>query len=360
MRIGIAALAGALWLVLPAHGWAHEIQPAFLELRQSDATTFHVIWKVPSRGNVAAGIELVLPAKCRRTSETVSFRTRTDLVERFTLDCPGGLVGERIAIEGPLAKLLDVLVRIVRPDGTARVVRLTPADPALVIEAAPSRWRTAASYLRLGLDHILMGVDHLLFVLGLLLLVRGPGDGARGTREAGAIPSHLATRTSHLSSRTSTLIKTITSFTIAHSITLAIATLGYASAPLPPLNAAIALSILFLGPEIMRFRRGQSSLTIEHPWVVAFAFGLLHGFGFASGLTALGLPAGEIPWALLLFNVGVETGQLLFVMLILLLERSFRTLEIRWPQWAVALPPYTIGTLGAYWTIQRIVLMFAR
>jgi hypothetical protein len=153
------------------------------------------------------------------------------------------------------------------------------------------------------------------------------------------------------------LVKTITAFTVAHSITLAIATLGYASAPLPPLNAAIALSILFLGPEIVRVWRGQTSFTIRHPWVVAFAFGLLHGFGFASGLTAMGLPQREIPLALLLFNVGVEAGQLLFVLLILALERSFRLLEIRWPRVVQVLPGYAVGTLGAFWTIQRTVIL---
>jgi len=158
------------------------------------------------------------------------------------------------------------------------------------------------------------------------------------------------------------LLKTISAFTLAHSITLAIATLGYASAPAPPLNAAIALSILFLGPEIVRVWRGETSFTIRHPWVVAFAFGLLHGFGFASGLTAMGLPPAEIPLALLLFNVGVEIGQLFFVALIVGLERSFRALEIRWPRWAEALPGYTVGALGAFWTIQRafILLVGAR
>jgi hypothetical protein len=145
---------------------------------------------------------------------------------------------------------------------------------------------------------------------------------------------------------------------VAHSITLAIATLGFASAPVPPLNAAIALSILFLGPEIVRRWRGQTSFTIRHPWVVAFAFGPLHGFGFASGLTVMGLPKAEIPLALLLFNVGVEIGQIFFVGMIVALERAFHTLEIRWPRLIEALPGYTVGSLGAYWTIQRIALLF--
>ena len=175
----------------------------------------------------------------------------------------------------------------------------------------------------------LLGADHLLFVLGLLLIV---------------------------SSRWM-LVKTITSFTVAHSVTLAVATLGWASAPLPPLNAAIALSILFLGPEIVRTWRGESSFTIRHPWVVAFAFGLLHGFGFASGLAAMGLPRAEIPVALLLFNLGVELGQLAFVLLVVLLERSFRVLEVRWPRLVQRLPGYAVGTLGAFWTIQRTLIL---
>lgn len=153
------------------------------------------------------------------------------------------------------------------------------------------------------------------------------------------------------------LLKTITSFTLAHSLTLAIATLGYASAPVQPLNAAIALSILFLGPEVVRVWRGETSFTIRHPWVVAFAFGLLHGFGFASGLTAMGLPKVEIPLALFLFNAGVEIGQLLFVFLVLAIAWSFRQLEIRWARWAEALPGYAVGTLGAFWTIQRTALL---
>jgi hypothetical protein len=125
-----------------------------------------------------------------------------------------------------------------------------------------------------------------------------------------------------------------------------------------PLNAAIALSILFLGPEIVRVWRGETSFTIRHPWVVAFAFGLLHGFGFASGLSMIGLARAEIPIALLLFNVGVEIGQISFVILILLIERSFRVLEIRWPSWVELVPGYTVGSLGAFWTLQRTVMMF--
>ncbi len=184
-------------------------------------------------------------------------------------------------------------------------------------------------FLKLGVEHIWFGVDHLLFVFGLLILVQSRWM----------------------------LLKTITAFTVAHSITLGLATFGYAHLPGPLLNAAIALSILILGVEIVRSGRGKTSVTILYPWIVAFAFGLLHGFSFASGLSALSLPAASIPLALVMFNVGVEIGQVSFVLLVLLLERSFRQLEIRWPRWIQALPGYTVGSLGAFWTIQRAAML---
>jgi hydrogenase/urease accessory protein HupE len=187
-----------------------------------------------------------------------------------------------------------------------------------VVQGRRPSLEVAYEYVRLGAEHILLGIDHLLFVLGLLLIVRDRW----------------------------LLLKTITAFTVAHSLTLGMATLGYANAPVPPLNAAIALSILFLGPEIARSWRGETSFTIRRPWLVAFAFGLLHGFSFASGLTTIGLPQAEIPLALFLFNVGVEIGQMACVALILLLERSFHVLEIRWPWWAELIPGYTVGALG--------------
>ena len=216
------------------------------------------------------GIYVELPATAPTSTEPRGSMVNNAFTERWTVKCAGGLSGGTIHIAGLSATVIDVLVRLERLDGRTQVIRLTPSSPSFVVEAAPSRWRVAATYLRLGTDHILTGVDHLLFVLGLLLIV--------GNRW--------------------TLFKTITAFTVAHSITLAVATLGYACAPLPPLNAAIALSILFLGPEIVRVWRGQTSLTIRYPWVVAFAFGLLHGFGFASGLKATGLPQTDIAWAL--------------------------------------------------------------
>jgi hypothetical protein len=209
------------------------------------------------------------------------------LIERRLIDAGGsGLAGKRIEFVGLQATIADVLVRVQMHDGRELTTLVRPSQAWVEIAVSRGLLAVAGAYFKVGIEHILFGVDHLLFILGLLFIVK---DRWR-------------------------LVKTISSFTVAHSITLAIATLGYARAPGPPLTAAIALSILFLGPEIVRAQRGETSLTIRHPWVIAFAFGLQHGFGFASGLSTMGLPRAEIPLALLLFNLGVEAGQILFVL----------------------------------------------
>ena len=322
-------LAAALALGAASPASAHETRPGFLELRESDPTTYSLLWKRPTGGEVEIQIAPVVPEGCRLATPDRQQLTPGAVLVRGTLTCEGGLAGKTLRIAGLETTITDVLVRVHHADGRLESHLLKPGNPAVALGAMTTAWQRSASYLRLGIEHILLGIDHLLFVLGLLLIVTGRW----------------------------TLVKTITAFTIAHSITLAIATLGYASVPVPPLNVAIALSILFLGPEIVRRWRGQTSFTIRHPWVVAFAFGLLHGFGFASGLKTMGLPQAEIPLALLLFNVGVEIGQIFFVGMIVALERAFRTLEIRWPRLVEALPGYTVGSLGAYWTMQRLVLM---
>jgi hydrogenase/urease accessory protein HupE len=305
------------------------VRPGFLELREQTDGSYSMLWKQPSGGEVEIRIAPVFPQECRFVSRDRQQLTPGALISRGTLVCKDGLAGKSITIAGLETTITDVLVRVHHADGRLESHLLRPASPQVTLGGSTTGGERVLAYLRLGVQHILLGVDHLLFVLGLLLIVRG----------------------------TRPLVKTITAFTLAHSITLAIATLGYASAPALPLNAAIALSILFLGPEIVRSWRGETSFTIRHPWVVAFAFGLLHGFGFASGLTAMGLPQAEIPLALLLFNVGVEAGQLLFVALVLLLARSFRTLQVRWPRPVELLPGYAVGSLGAFWTIQRLFIL---
>ena len=311
---------------------AHELQPAFLELKETTPERYAVLWKLPSLGeasDVRMPLMPVFPETCRQLADARSDRAGTAWIFTANLECKGGLAGRMLAIDGLEAFSTDVLVRVQHADGSVETHLLKPVQPQVTLRAADDARRGAWAYLYLGIEHILLGVDHLLFVLGLLLIVQNRW----------------------------TLVKTVTAFTVAHSITLAVATFGIAQVPAAPLNAAIALSILFLGPEIVRRWRGGTSFTIRHPWVVAFAFGLLHGFGFASGLAQLGLPQGEIPLALLLFNVGVEIGQLAFVLLVLLLERSFRLLQIHWPVVVQRFPGYLVGTLGAFWTIQRVIVL---
>ena len=328
MRRRVLAALGLALACAPA-ALAHEARPGFLELRETGPETYALLWKKPSGGEVEIQIAPVVPEGCRLATSDRQPLSPGAVIVRGTLTCAGGLAGKTIEIAGLPATITDVLVRLHHADGRLESHLLRPATPSVTLGGVTTAGERSLGYVQLGVQHILLGVDHLLFVLGLLLIV----------------------------SDRWMLVKTITSFTLAHSLTLAIATLGYASAPLPPLNAAIALSILFLGPEIARRWRGQSSFTIRHPWVVAFAFGLLHGFGFASGLSAMGLPQAEIPLALLLFNVGVEIGQVAFVLLLVLLERSFHLLEVRWPRLVERLPGYAVGTLGAFWAIQRTLVL---
>jgi len=313
----------------PAPAAAHEVRPGYLELRETAPGVFRVLWKKPARGDMILKIDPVFPDSCAVAGIGSGTIRGGAYVARATLECEGGLTGKTIEIAGLEATLTDVLVKVYYANGLEETHLVHPNSTSAVIGGPGSVVQRIGAYARLGIQHIALGVDHLLFVLGLLLIVSSP----------------------------MMLLKTITSFTLAHSITLGIATLGFANAPALPLNAVIALSILFLGPEIVRVWRGETSFTIRHPWVVAFAFGLLHGFGFASGLTAMGLPQTEIPLALLFFNVGVELGQLAFVLFVLALVRSFRTLEIRWPRWAELFPGYAVGTLGAFWFIQRTVIL---
>jgi hydrogenase/urease accessory protein HupE len=327
----VLVLSAGLALAGARAAFAHESRPGFLELRETGPETYSFLWKKPSGGEIEIQIAPVIPKQCRLVTPDRQQLTPGAVIVRGTLTCTGGLAGKTISIAGLEATVTDVLVRLHHADGRLESHLLRPATPSVTLGGVTTPAERALGYVQLGIQHILLGGDHLLFILGLMLIV----------------------------SNRWMLVKTITAFTLAHSITLAVATLGYARAPLPPLNAAIALSILFLGPEIVRTWRGETSFTIRHPWVVAFAFGLLHGFGFASGLTAMGLPTAEIPLALLLFNVGVELGQLAFVLFVILLQRSFRLLEVRWPRFVEHLPGYAVGTLGAYWTIQRTLVLLA-
>lgn len=323
-------VVAALLAVASGAAQAHEVRPAYLELKEVGADTYELLWKVPARGEDRRfGLHLRVPGHCRPASPAKQVFTGGAHVERSRIVCPGGLAGGEIRIEGLAATLTDALVRIAWADGASQVARLTPDAASMRVAAAPSGATVARTYLALGIEHILLGVDHLLFVLALLLVVKG------GRR----------------------LVATVTAFTVAHSITLALASLGLVHVPAAPVEAVIALSIVFVAAEIVHARQGREGLAARAPWVVAFAFGLLHGFGFAGALAEIGLPQGHIPLALLLFNVGVELGQLLFIATALGAAAVIGHARVRLPHWAGLVPPYAIGSVAMLWVIQRIAVL---
>jgi hydrogenase/urease accessory protein HupE len=323
---------------------AHEVRPAYLQLHQVDAETYDVVWKVPGRGDMRLGLDVALPAASVNLAPPRGVFAGEAYTQRWRFRRAGGLAGDTIGIDGLAATVTDVLVRIERLDGTTQVTRLSAAQPSFVVEAAPSRAEVAKTYLVLGIGHILGGVDHLLFVLGLLLLVRGWRR----------------------------VLATVTAFTIAHSLTLAAATLGFVHVPQKPVEAVIALSIVFVAAEILRLRKrdmaarnatvASTDVSARWPWIVAFAFGLLHGFGFAGALSEVGLPQAAIPVALLFFNVGVEVGQLLFIGAVFLFVAATRWIvrrsRVETGGRTLALlrfvPPYAIGGIAMFWVIQRV------
>lgn len=325
--LAAAACAVAAWCATMASGHAHEVRPAYLEIVERAPETYDVLFKVPAAGeDLRFGLYLQLPADAERVGPPRGEFAGRAHVERARIRRPGGLDGGEIAVEGLSATLTDVLVRLERLDGSTTTLRLTPDRPSFVVTAAPGGLAVALAYARLGVEHILLGVDHLLFVLALLVLV----DGWRR------------------------LAWTITAFTVAHSITLAAATLGWVAVPPPPVEAVIALSIVFVAGEILRSRQERPGLARRSPWLVAFTFGLLHGFGFAGALGEIGLPQREVPLALLSFNVGVEVGQLLFVGAVLLLARVPALLRWRVPAWWPQALAYGVGGVAMSWVFERV------
>jgi hydrogenase/urease accessory protein HupE len=321
-------LVGALGYSASSHG--HALQPGYLELRLIDKDQYAAVWKTPAISGRPMAITAQLPVSCDPRMPGQSVWDGTAYVARWTTSCPGGLEGGVIHVDGLDQTSTDVLVRFDFTDGTSQAHRLTASDPSFTVPSQPNSLEVARTYFLFGVEHILLGIDHLLFVLALLLLVKG----------------------------TRRIIATVTAFTLAHSITLAGATLGFVHMPGPPIEAAIALSIAFVASEIIHSRQGRPGLTERYPWVVAFTFGLLHGFGFSGALTEIGLPQNSIPIALLFFNIGVEIGQLLFIACVFATIAVARqiTRRVSVPQvaWAWAVPPYAIGSLAVFWVIQRI------
>jgi hydrogenase/urease accessory protein HupE len=306
---------------------AHELQPSSFEVRQLTSERYELIWRAPIYYGKPHPAKLQLPDNWQTIGEPRVRRLSDSHLHRRVVNVPGGDIdGATIRFAGLEATITDVFVRISWLNGVETTAVARPGQPWFEIQGQRSTWQVAGDYTLLGIEHILSGYDHLTFVLALLLIVSGWRR----------------------------LLLTVTSFTLAHSITLAAATLGLLWLPGPPIEATIALSILFLASELVKVRRGYTSLTARYPWIVAFIFGLLHGFGFAGALTEVGLPQNEIPLALLMFNVGVELGQLMFIAVILVLIGILRRIRKVWPVWIQQLPAYCIGGLAAFWLIERV------
>jgi hydrogenase/urease accessory protein HupE len=311
----------------PATASAHEVRPAYLQLRQTGTDTYDALWKVPALGDtMRLSLYLQLPQACSNLKQPHGFFANNAYTEQWSVQCQGGLAGSTIRIEGLTATLTDVLVRVERLDSSSQVTRVTSSSPSFVVEAMPRRFEVARTYLVLGIEHILTGVDHLLFVSGLLLLV----------------------------TRTRSLFLTVSAFTLSHTVTLTLATLGFVHVPPAPVEAVIALSILFVAWEVLRKSSNPNGLAQRKPWLVAFSFGLLHGLGFAGGLSAAGLPTAHIPLALGFFSAGVEVGHFLFVGSALLIIAALRHWMSRFPPWSWRIAPYAIGSCASFWLIARL------
>jgi hypothetical protein len=318
--------------------FAHRLSPAFFGLNETAPDTFDVQWKVSISGGLAAVLEPQVPEGCKLAEDVRTYVVDDVRFQHAALSCDGGLAGKAFTVNGLPQTQTDVLLRVDYLDGSASNQRLTPWQPIVTIPERPSSLEVVRTYTVLGVEHILLGIDHLLFVLALLLLVRG----------------------------VKRLIATVTAFTVAHSVTLGAATLGFVHVPSAPVEAIIALSILFLASELARrhaYLPGavtpEADLTERFPWLVAFSFGLLHGFGFAGALSEVGVPDRAVPLALLFFNVGVEIGQLLFIAAVLgfgWLVR--RTLAQGVPKGWQRATAYGIGSVAAFWVVERTLAIF--
>ncbi|WP_343059597.1 HupE/UreJ family protein [Mycoplana azooxidifex] len=322
----MAVIAG--FLALAGAATAHEIRPAYLQIDELGANRYKIVWRTPMLSGMRLPVALRFPDSVRNVT-TAEREIPDSFVETRVIETAGGtLSGKRVEFVGLQATITDVLVRVHMLDGAVTITMIHPSQPWVDVASRPERIAVVKTFIIHGIEHILFGYDHLIFVLALMFI-------ARSWRA---------------------LLLTVTAFTAAHSITLTLATLGFVHVPGPPVEAAIAFSILLLACEIIRIQKGQTSLTAQQPWLVAFAFGLLHGLGFAGALADLALPSGDIPLALLFFNIGVEVGQLMFIAAVIALVGLVRL--VPYPpsagRRAFLAATYMIGTMASFWFIERL------
>ena len=330
--LGLVVALLLLGLAWPAA--ADEFRPAYLQLTQTGAESYDVLWRSPALDEYTPlKLRPVFPAEVRERGNRHSSYAAGILRQHWRIEVPGGLDGKAIAFPGLVESRVDVLVRLQRLDGSTQLERILPTRPEFTATASPGAHEVAWTYTVIGIEHILLGFDHLLFVLALVMIVRS----------------------------TRRLLITITAFTVAHSITLSLATLGVLHVPGPPVEAIIALSIVFVAGEIIHQRQGREGIASRRPWVVAFAFGLLHGLGFAGALAEVGLPENAIPLALLFFNIGVEIGQVLFIVVALAIYKLLSKLVAGRIDLARLAPvqAYVIGGIASYWVFERVTGFWA-
>jgi hydrogenase/urease accessory protein HupE len=304
---------------------ADELRPGYLEFTQVSARDWTLIWKSPVRGGFTASMQPVLPDGCQTGDPPFREFSGGTVITTFAIVCAGDVAGRSIGLDNFDTAQSDVLVRVAPLRRPAQALRLTPAAPRAVIRAKPDRWQVAWTYFITGIDHIVFGYDHLLFVVALVLLLSGFW----------------------------TVVKAVTAFTVAHSLTLIGTTLGLVGLPQRPVESVIALSILFLAVEIVKRKPGEQRLSERIPWVVAFGFGLLHGFGFAGALQEIGLPESDVPTALLTFNLGVEAGQVAIVAATAVLLAILQKWSASMQSIIIKAATYTIGIIASFWSIER-------
>jgi len=319
-----------VWIFFLSSVLADEIRPAFLELTQQNKTSYKVLWKKPSQGEAKRALKLepLFPKSAKIIGVKKITKTLSATLESYVLEESGALINQPITIQGLEATSSDVLVRVHYMDGETEFIRVLPEAPNFTLTHESGFINMASTYFILGVEHILEGFDHLLFVLALLLLV----------------------------GNIRVLIWTITAFTVAHTITLMLASLEFIHLSSRAVEATIALSIVFVAAEVIYAMRGSEHITKKYPWVIAFGFGLIHGLGFAEALKEIGLPQNEIVPSLIFFNIGVEVGQLLFVMAILLFVWIFKSLIEKHVYVYKMGMSYIIGIIATFWFLQRVLV----
>lgn len=321
-----------IFILISSVAQAHPMAPSLLEIVERAPGASMVLWKTPIARVPGVNLEPVMPANCQRVGDVTSKVVATAREDRWQISCGVSLVGSQIEVTGLSNLQSNVILRVVLQDGRNYQVVLNSQSPRFVVPEHPCVSDVFKNYLVMGALHILTGWDHLLFILGLILLVK--------SRKM--------------------LLWTITAFTMSHSVTLSLAALGYIHVWPAAVESLIALSILVLAVELTRPQTGKGTFFHRYPWVMSFSFGLLHGLGFAGGLAEIGLPMGEIPMALFSFSVGIEMGQIFFILLILLAQTLWFKIPVpqllKKPVWAV----YAIGSLSAFWFLERLSVFFTR